>query len=131
MSFHHYHMLQWAEIESRELTRQGSKHDKISSKLDSAQAALDVVDFALRSYPEEAALIDSRNVLVELLSKIKVTDLIERADRAAFKGNPKRALSLYQDALFILQRQDPDSSSDVAVHVNEEIARLTGSTELQ
>ena len=124
--FHHYHMLHWAEIESRDLTREASKHDKISSKLDSAQAALDVVDFALRSYPEEPALTDSRNVLVELLSKIKVTDLIDRADRAAFKGNPKRALSLYQDALFILQRQDPDFESDVASRVQEEIARLTG-----
>ena len=125
---HHFHMLQWAEIESRDLTREASKHDKISNKLESAQAALDVVDFALRSYSEEPALIDSRNVLIELLSKIKVTDLIERADRAAFKGNPKRALSLYQDALFVLQRQDPELASDAATHVREEINRLTGST---
>ena len=128
VKFHHYHMLHWAEIESRDLTREASKHDKISNKLDSAQAALDVVDFALRSYPEEPTLIDSRHVLVELLSKIKVTDLIERADRAAFKGNPKRALGLYQDALFVLQRQDPELTSDAAVHVRGEIDRLTGST---
>lgn len=126
--FHHYHTLVWAEIESRDLTREASKHDKISNKLDSAQAALDVVDFALRSYPEEPTLIDSRNVLIELLSKIKVTDLIERADRAAFKGNPKRALGLYQDALFVLQRQDPGLASEVAMHVRGEIERLTGST---
>ena len=129
--YHHYHMLHWAEIESRDLTREASKHDKISHKLDSAQAALDVVDFALRSYPEEGALIDSRHVLVELLSKIKVTDLVERAERTAFKGNPKRALSLYQDALLILQRQDPLLASEVAIHITEEIQKLTGpSTEL-
>ena len=84
------------------------------------------MDFALRSYPEEAALIDSRHVLVELLSKIKVTDLVDRAERTAFKGNPKRALSLYQDALFILQRQDPLLASEVAIHITEEIQKLTG-----
>ena len=127
VAYHHYHMLQWAEIETRELTREASKHDKIASKLDSAQAALDVVDFALRSYPEESALIDSRNVLIELLSKIQVTDLVERAGRAALKGNPKRALSLYRDALFILQTQEPDLTSEAAIHVKEEIAKLTGS----
>ena len=124
--YHHYHMLHWAEIESRDFTREASKHNKIADKLVSAQAALDVVDFALRSYPEEPALIDSRHVLVELLAKIKVTDLIDRADRAAFKGNSKRALNLYQDALFILRRQEPDLTSDAATHVSEAIAKLTG-----
>lgn len=121
---HHYHMLHWAEIETRELTREASKRDKISSKLESAQGALEVVDFALRSYPDEGTLLDSRHVLLELVSTIKATDLIERADRAAFKGNPKRALGLYQDALFLLQRQDPDMQRDVTVHVSEEIEKL-------
>ena len=125
--FHHYHMLHWAEIETRELTRQASKHDKITNKLDSAQAALDVVDFALRSYPAEPTLVDSRNVLVELLSTIKVSDLIEKADRAAFKGNSRRALNLYHDALFVLRRQDPELVSDVAERVREAIDKLSGS----
>ena len=122
--FHHYHMLQWAEIETRELTREASKRDKISSKLESAQSALEVVDFALRSYPDEAALLDSRHVLLELVSTIKASDLIERAEKAAFKGNAKRALGLYQDALFLLQRQDPEMQREVTVHVNEQIDTL-------
>ena len=123
-SLHHFHMLQWAEIETRELTREASKRDKISSKLESAQAALEVVDFALKSYPEEAALLDSRYLLVELVSTIRASDLIARADRAAFKGNPKRALGLYEDALFLLQRQDPNMQRDVTVYVSEEIEKL-------
>lgn len=121
---HHYHMLHWAEIETRELTREVSKHDKIANKLDAAQAALEVVDFALRSYPQDLALVDSRNVLVELVSSIQVSDLIEKAERAAFKGNKKRALSLYEDALFVLRRQDPDLENDVALRVRGEIETL-------
>lgn len=121
--WHHYHLLQWAEIESRALTSEGRKRDKISGKLDSAQAALDVVDFALQSYPEETALLDSQRVLLELVSTMKYSDLVDKADRAAFKGNTKRALSLYQDALFLLQRDNPDAEAE-AIRLNEEIAKI-------
>ncbi len=120
---HHYHLLQWAEIESRALTSEGRKRDKISGKLDSAQAALDVVDFALRSYPQETALLDSQKVLLELVASMKISDLIEKADRAAFKGNEKRALSLYQDALFLLQRDNPDAEAE-AIRLQDQIAKI-------
>jgi hypothetical protein len=49
--YHHYHMLQWAELESRALTKEAGKHDRIAEKLDPAQSALGVVEFALQSYP--------------------------------------------------------------------------------
>jgi hypothetical protein len=55
---------------------------------------------------------------------MKVTDLVEKADRASFKGNHKRALSLYQDALFILQHDAPDPESDAIVHLQEEIGKM-------
>jgi hypothetical protein len=122
--YHYFHMLQWAEIESRALTQQASKHDKISTKLESAQAALGVVEFALESYPQENALLDSHRLLVELVSSMRVSDLMERAERAAFKGNHKRALDLYQDALFFLNRNGQNAETEVLGHVNEEIGRI-------
>jgi len=122
--YHYFHMLQWAEIESRALTQDASRRDKISNKLDSAQAALSVVEFALETYPQEPNLLDSRQLLLELVSSIKVSDLVERAERAAFKGNHKRALDLYQDALFYLQRDKQDAETEVVGHLNEEIARM-------
>jgi hypothetical protein len=124
--YHYYHMLQWAEIESRTLTKDAGKRDKISEKLDSAQSALGVVEFALQSYPEDPALQDSQKVLVELVSSMKITDLIERAERLAFKGNHRRALSLYQDALFFLQRENPAIEGELVDHINEEISRIQG-----
>jgi hypothetical protein len=47
-----------------------------------------------------------------------------RAERSAFKGNHRRALSLYQDALFFLQRENPEIESELVDHINEEISRL-------
>ena len=122
--YHFYHLLQWAEIESRALTQEARKQDKMAGKLGSAQAALDVVDFALRSYPHEPALLDSQKVLLEFVSSMKISDLVEKADRATFKGNHKRALSLYQDALFILQHNTPDPENEAVMHLQDEIAKM-------
>lgn len=122
--FHYYHLLQWAEIESKSLTGEARKQEKIAGKLGSAQAALDVVDYALRSYPHDTALLDSQKVLFKLVSSIKVTDLVEKAERAAFKGNNKRALSLYQDALFLLQREEPNVKSETVGRLQEEIEKI-------
>ena len=122
--YHYYHTLQWAEIEARTLTQEASKHAKIADKLESAQSALGVVEFALRAYPHEPALLDSQKVLVNLVSSIKISDLLEKAERSAFKGNHRRALDLYQDALFFLQRDNPGTDSDVVDHVNEQINKI-------
>ena len=126
--YHHYHMLQWAELESRALTQEARSHDKIASKLESAQAAVGVLEFALRSYPHEPALLESRQVLLELVSSVKIADLMGRAERAAFKGNEKRALSLYQDALFLVGRDNPDIQPGTVEQLNREIERLGGET---
>jgi hypothetical protein len=122
--YHYYHMLQWAEIESRGLTKEAAKRDKISEKLDSAQSALGVVEFALQSYPDDPALLDSQKILLDLVTSIKIKDLMGKAERSAFKGNHRRALSLYQDALFFLQREHPGIESELVDHINEEISRL-------
>lgn len=122
--YHHYHMLQWAEIESRALTQEASAHAKISTKLEVAQAAVGVLDLALRSYPHDATLLESRKVLHEVVSSVKVADLMEKAEKASFKGNEKRALSLYQDALFLITREDSVANDDTIERLNDEIAKL-------
>jgi hypothetical protein len=122
--YHHYHLLQWAEIESRTLIQEANRGDKISVRLDSAQAAVGVLELALRSYPYEQTLLESRGVLLELVSSVKTADLVEKAERAEFKGNHKRALSLYQDALFLQTRDHPSVERDTLEHLNDEIARL-------
>jgi hypothetical protein len=83
-----------------------------------------VLDIALLSYPHYATLLESRKVLHEVVSSVKVADLMEKAEKASFKGNEKRALSLYQDALFLITREDPVANDDTIQRLNDEIAKL-------
>jgi hypothetical protein len=107
---HRFHLLKWAELESRALIREGRSHSVFSKKVESAQKALGCVEFAAHYYPSEKSLLESSSVLKEMIATAKVDDLIEKADRADFKGHSKRAASLRQDALFLITRLDFSSS---------------------
>ena len=123
---HHYHLLSWAEIESRSLTHKAKNYATISEKLNTAQEALDVLNSALQFYPNEARLRESEVVLKEFVASIKVSHWIEQAERATFKGNYKRAVSLYRDALFFLAREavKTDEHEAIAAKINAEIESL-------
>lgn len=123
---HHYHLLTWAEIESRALTQEAQNRVTMSEKLETAQKALAVLDSALQFYPNETKLVESRNALQEFTSSIKVSHWIEQAERSAFKGNYKRAISHYRDALFFLARGNihREESEIIAEKINAEIAKL-------
>jgi len=121
-----YHLLSWTEIEARELTQRARNYFTISEKLNTAQEALNVVESALRLYPQEARLTESESALRDFIASIKVSHWIEQAERSAFKGNHKRAISLYQDALFFLDREDlkNEDREAIAGKINVEIESL-------
>ena len=124
--YHRYHLLKWAEIESRSLTHEAETRTKAEEKVEATEKALRVIDSALHYYPVEESLIESREVLLELLASIKMSGWVEKAERAAFKGHYQRAISLYRDALFDLGRDNVSSESrdQAAQRINEEIERL-------
>lgn len=124
--YHHYHLLQWAEIQSRTHTQEANNNAKMSEKLNSARQALGVVDFALKYYPEDPSLKESERFLRGIIASIHVSDYIEKAERASFKGNNKRAISLYKDALFHLGRGGAAENEHgrMAEKINQEIERL-------
>ncbi|MCA1609181.1 MAG: hypothetical protein LC730_06980, partial [Acidobacteria bacterium] len=76
--------------------------------------------------PQDTHLLDSELVLKELAATISVSHNIERAERAAFKGNKKRAISLYQDVLFEIERNaaGAPNAAELAAHVQNEIEKL-------
>lgn len=102
----HHHLLKWAEIEARTLMSDAKGRTKAAEKLEAAQRAIGAVDFALAVYPHDPSLLDSEKVLRQFAASVKVADNVDKAERAAFSGNRKRALKLYQDALFELDRVD-------------------------
>jgi len=125
---HHYHLLSWAEIESRTLTQKARNYVTISEKLNTAHEALTVLNSALQFYPNDPRLTLSESALRDFISSIKVSHWIEQAERSAFKGNYKRAVSLYRDALFFLAREDVNNEEREAIaeKINFEIESLRG-----
>jgi hypothetical protein len=123
---HRYHLLSWAEIESRALTQKAKNYVTISEKLNTAQEALTVLDSALQFYPNEPQLTESESALKDYIASIKVSHWTEQAERAAFKGNYKRAVSLYRDALFFLARENvkTEDREAIAGKINFEIEAL-------
>ncbi len=123
---HRYHLLSWAEIEARELTQKARNYVTVSEKLNTAQEALNIVESALQFYPQEARLTESELALKNFIASIKISHWIEQAERSAFKGNYKRAISLYRDALFFLDREDlkNEDREAIADKINVEIESL-------
>ena len=123
---HRYHMLKWAEIESRSMTNDATNRVNTSEKIEAAQNALNVIETALGSYPSESSLLESRELLGEMIVSIKVSHWFERAERAAFKGDYAKAKSLYRDALFYLGRDNVQNEDreQAAALINAEIEKI-------
>jgi tetratricopeptide (TPR) repeat protein len=114
--FHKFHLLQWAEIETRSLMQEARHLQKFNEKLALAQKAVAIVDSALDHYPDDENLQESGEALKEFVASIKISNWVERAEKAAFKGNYKQAKKLYNDALFFVQREVPgDENRQIAV----------------
>lgn len=124
--YHRFHLLQWAQIETRNLTSSVAGAAKTGEKVSTLQSAISVVDSALEYYPAELSLVESRSVLNEMLTSVRVSHFVEKAERSAFKGEHKQALSMYRDALFYLGRDNVRSEQRdaAAERITLEIDRL-------
>jgi tetratricopeptide (TPR) repeat protein len=123
---HRFHLLRWAEIESRDLTQEAKNRATIAEKTETAQKALNVLQTALQHYPDDERLIDSEEAVKEFVISIRVAHFIEQAERSEFKGNYKRAVSHYKDALFFLARENKQSTETdlLAEKINLEIKKI-------
>ncbi len=109
--FHRYHLLKWAQIEVHALTSEAREHEDPEDKKRSAKAALGVINTALRSYPAEESLLESQDLLRDMVVSISVSDWVEKAERAIFEGEYAIARELYRDALFYLGRDNTQSEA--------------------
>jgi hypothetical protein len=123
---HKFHMMTWAEIETRQLTQDAKNRATITEKTETAQKALGVIEIALQYYPDERRLIESEEAVSEFVTSIRISHFIEQAERSAFKGNYKRAVSHYKDALFFLARENKTSKETdlLAEQINLEIQKI-------
>lgn len=124
---HRFHMLKWAEIKARSFTGEAGNPGRWNEKVDAANDALDAVERAIEVYPEEAALVDSGAVLRVFLVSARIKSSIEKAERADARGNKKRAVGYYRDALLDLQNCDIEFSEREVIfeRLQSEIGRIS------
>jgi tetratricopeptide (TPR) repeat protein len=103
-ALHRHHLLTWARGQSQLLTHEAQQRARTFDKIETATRALDCLDSALRIYPEEADLSESRVAIEEFIASVKVAHWVELAERSAFKGHYRRAVDRYRDALFYLNQ---------------------------
>ena len=103
-ALHRHHLLTWARGHSQLLTHEAQQRARTFDKIETATRALDCLDSALRIYPEEADLSESRVAIEEFIASVKVAHWVELAERSAFKGHYRRAIDRYRDALFYLNQ---------------------------
>jgi tetratricopeptide (TPR) repeat protein len=103
-ALHRHHLLTWAKGQSRALTHDAQQRARTFDKIETATRAIDCIDSALRIYPDEAELNESRVAISEFIASVKVAHWVELAERSAFKGHYRRAIDRYKDALFYLNQ---------------------------
>ena len=103
-ALHRYHLLTWARGQSQLLTHEAQQRARTFDKIETATRALDCLDSALRTYPAETDLSESRVAIEEFIASVKVAHWVELAERSAFKGHYRRAIDRYRDALFYLNQ---------------------------
>ncbi len=123
---HKFHLLKWVEIETRSLTEEASRLEELSEKVQLTKEALAAIDSALEFYPDEATLLESKLVLEEFISSVRISHWIGQAEREALKKNYIESISLYRDSLFYLAREkvDSDEKTLIAKKINDEIERI-------
>jgi tetratricopeptide (TPR) repeat protein len=100
-----HHLLTWARDSSRILTHEAQKRVRVSDKIETANRAVECLDSALKVFPGEHELDESKLAITEFIASVKVAHWVELAERAAFKGHYRRAIDRYKDALFYLERE--------------------------
>lgn len=114
---HKRHLLLWACKESRAILAAAQTRLRDEDKIETANAALAVIDKALEVYPDERDLKDSAQAVREFIASVGVAHWVKLAERAEFKGNREEAENHYRDALFDLSR------ADIGDEVREEVTR--------
>ena len=122
-SMQKHHMLSWARDSARLLTHQAQQQARLHEKIESANQALECIDTALKTYPDNEELLRSATAVRDFMTTSRVAHWVELAQRASFKGRYRRAIDCYSDALFYLTRAGAEHQA-AAEKITREIELL-------
>jgi len=128
-----HHLLTWARDSSRSLTYEAQQRARTSDKIEDANRALHCLESAQKFYPDETELNESSVAIREFIASVKVAHWVELAERSAFKGQYRRAIERYKDALFYLNRETVKEEARIsgAERIGREIESLRSRLQTQ
>jgi hypothetical protein len=103
-ALHRHHLMTWSRGQSRALLYEAQQRARTFDKIETATRAMECIESAWRVYPDELELNESKAAINEFISSVKVAHWVELAERSAFKGQYRRAIDRYRDALFYLSQ---------------------------
>jgi hypothetical protein len=126
-----HHLKSWARVKSGAIAQSAKHRTRLHDKLDVAQQALQVLETATNEYPDDAELLASERAVREFMAASKVTHWLEIAERTAFRGQRRRAIARYRDALFYVSREpmDDETREMLANRIQREIVALRANIE--
>jgi hypothetical protein len=107
---HKYHLLKWAELQSKSLATEAQKAEGLSKKTEFVASAKNAIERALNHYPSEPELSDSAVLLDELLVGFRGAQYMSDAQNALASGKKKRAIEIYDEALVFVDQQSMSSA---------------------
>jgi hypothetical protein len=116
-----HHMLSWARTSSAEITQDAQLRVRLSDKIETALRAISVIKAAQKYFPEELELAESVHAINEYIASAQVAHWVELAERNAFRGQYRRAIDRYRDALFYLARGE--IREELRIETAEKIGR--------
>jgi hypothetical protein len=121
-----YHLRAWARAKTAAIMNDAKQRTRLWDKLDTAQQALQVVAAALEECPDDAELMNSERGVREFMASSRIAHWVEIAERTAFRGQHRRAIARYQDALFYVSREpmDDDTREALGARIQREIYAL-------
>ena len=95
-------------------------------RIEAAQRALTVVLSAAEHYPDDPNLTASGDVIREFLSSLKLSDRIEKAEKAVSRGNYKQARKHYSEALRSLEKENIAENERIfaVARINDAVRRI-------
>ena len=122
---HKWHLLMWAEIESRSFASEARDSQNAEQRGEFAQKAIRALEFALARYPEEPELRASAELLDEVLLSIKIAGFVSDAEAFALSGDRKSAIGTYKSALeSIGEDSDPGPFFEIRERIEKAIEKL-------
>jgi hypothetical protein len=106
MKLHKYHLLTWAEIESKIFTLESKNKNSVKKKVELARKALSILDYASKFYPNDVNLSVSIEAIDEYIARMKMSKRLETAEQTAKKGDLESAISQYKDIIFLITTEN-------------------------